>query len=445
MNRRLPVVAVVGRPNVGKSTFFNRVLGQRAAIVDDRPGVTRDRNFARADWTGHEFFIVDTGGVIEGSDEPMDRQIRAQALTAVEEADLILFVVDGQAGIHPLDQRLTDVLRGSGRPVIVVVNKVDNLPGDVAHHEFWSLGLGEPSPVSAISGQGSGDLLDRVVASLPEDPGEAPDDEALKVAVIGKPNVGKSSFVNRLFGEERVVVSDVPGTTRDPVDSRLRYHGRDVVFVDTAGLRRQSRISDSVEYYSSLRTARVIRDAQVCLLLVDASEGIHQQDLKILESAWEAGCGVVVAVNKWDLIDKEENPTPRMERELRARTPLLQWVPIVFISAATGLRVRKTLDLILEVAQERRRRIPTHEVNEVLEGLFRRQPPPHSRGRPVKLRYATQADTEPPTFVIFSNIPDAIPDHYLRYLQNGFRKAWGFKGIPLRIRLRASSEGRGSA
>ncbi|TVR58776.1 MAG: ribosome biogenesis GTPase Der [Gemmatimonadales bacterium] len=442
MSRRLPVVAVVGRPNVGKSTLFNRVLGERTAIVDNRPGVTRDRNFAQADWAGHEFFIVDTGGVIEGSDEPMDRHIRSQALTAVEEADLILFVVDGKAGIHPLDERLTEVLRDSGRPVLVVVNKVDNLPGDVAYHEFWGLGLGEPLPVSSISGLGSGDLLDRVVAAFPEDPGEAPADGALKVAVIGKPNAGKSSFVNRLFGEERVVVSEVPGTTRDPVDSRLRYHGRDVIFVDTAGLRRQSRISDSVEYYSSLRTARVIRDAEVCLVMVDAAEGLHQQDLKIMEAAWEAGCGVVVAVNKWDLVDKEDNPTPRIERELRARATLLQFVPITFISALTGQRVRGTLDLILRVAEERRRRIPTHEVNEVMEALFRHQPPPHSRGRPVKLRYATQADTAPPTFVIFSNIPDAIPDHYIRYLHNGFRKAWGFNGVPLRIRIRASTEGR---
>jgi GTPase len=439
VSRRLPVVAVVGRPNVGKSTFFNRVLGERAAIVHDQPGVTRDRNFARADWAGREFFIVDTGGVIEGSDAPLDRQVRSQALTAVEEADLILFVVDGKAGVHPLDERLTGILRDSGRPVLVVANKMDNLPNEQGHHDFWRLGLGEPLPVSAISGKGSGDLLDRVVAALPDDPGPVDEDEGLRIAVIGKPNVGKSSFVNRLFGETRMVVSDQPGTTRDPVDSTFRYHGRDLIFVDTAGLRRQSKVSESVEYYSTLRTARVIREAQVCLVLVDAAEGLHQQDLKILEAAWDAGCGVVVAVNKWDLVDKEEHPTPRVERELRARSPLLQWVPMTFISAMTGLRVRRTLELILEVAEERKRRIPTHEVNEVLESLYQRQPPPHSRGRQVKLRYATQADTSPPTFVVFTNLPGEIPDHYLRYLYNGFRKAWTFLGVPIRIRIRGSS------
>jgi GTPase len=444
---RLPVVAVVGRPNVGKSTFFNRILGHREAIVHDEPGVTRDRNFAKADWAGHSFFIVDTGGVIEGSDEPLDRQVRDQALTAVEEADVILFVVDGKDGVHPLDERLAEVLRGRERPVLVVVNKMDNLPHDPGHHDFWRLGLGEPIPVSAISGKGSGDLLDRVVHAFPEDPGEGRADAAdLRIAVIGKPNVGKSSFVNRLFGEERMVVSEVPGTTRDAVDSTLRYHGRNLVFVDTAGLRRQSRISESVEYYSSLRTARVIREADVCLVLVDAVQGVHHQDLRVLEAAWEAGCGVVLLVNKWDLADKEEIPTERFEKGLRARAPVLAEVPILFVSALTGQRVRRTLELILEVAEERTRRIPTHEVNEVLAKLVRHQPPPHSRGRQVKLRYATQADTSPPTFVVFSNLPREVPEHYIRYLRNGFRRAWRFRGVPIRIRLRSSgSRDRSSA
>jgi GTPase len=439
VSRRLPVVAVVGRPNVGKSTFFNRVLGERTAIVDDQPGVTRDRNFARADWAGRSFYIVDTGGVIEGSDEPLDRLVRGQALAAVEEADLILFLVDGKAGIHPLDERLTDVLRDSGRPVLVVVNKMDNLPRDQSHHEFWRLGLGEPVPVSAISGKGSGDLLDRVVEALPEVVDLPAEEARIRVAVVGKPNVGKSSFVNRLFDEERMVVSEVPGTTRDPVDSTLRYHGKDLVFVDTAGLRRQSRIAESVEYYSSLRTARVIRESDICVVLVDAADGLHGQDLKILESAWEAGCGVIVGVNKWDLVDKEAFPTEEVERAFRARAPILQWVPIIFISALTGQRVRKVLDLVLVVAEERRRRIPTPEVNEVLDELYRRQPPPHSRGRQVKLRYGTQAEAAPPTFVLFSNLPGEIPEHYVRYLRNGFRARWGFHGVPMRIRLRSSS------
>ncbi|MEX2530303.1 MAG: ribosome biogenesis GTPase Der [Gemmatimonadota bacterium] len=440
MSKRLPIVAVVGRPNVGKSTFFNRVLGHREAIVDDRPGVTRDRNFSHADWAGHEFLIVDTGGVVEGSDEPLDRQVRDQALVAVQEADVVLFLVDGKQGVHPLDERLAEILRNPPCPLLVVVNKMDNLPADPAHHDFWRLGLGEPVPVSAISGKGSGDLLDRVVSLFPEGPPLEEDEENLRIAVIGKPNVGKSSFVNRLFGEERMVVSDVPGTTRDPVDSTFRYHGRNLVFVDTAGLRRQSRVSESLEYYSSIRTARVIREAEVCLVLVDAQEGATQQDLKIVESAWEAGCGVVLGINKWDLVDKEETSAEAAERALRMRAPILGSVPVLFLSALTGQRVRRTLDLILRVAEQRTRRIPTHEVNEVLEGLVGHQPPPHSRGRQVKLRYATQADTSPPTFVIFSNLPSEVPAHYVRYLQNGFRKSWGFEGVPIRVRLRASSD-----
>lgn len=441
MSHALPVVAVVGRPNVGKSTFFNRVVGRRVAIVDDRPGVTRDRNFARADWAGQGFFVVDTGGVIEGSDEPLDQAVRQQALAAVQEADLILFLVDGKVGVHPLDEKLAEVLRKADRPVLLVANKMDNLPNDPAHHDFWSLGMGEPIPLSAISGKGSGDLLDRLVEALPEAVVPAAEEGAVRVAVVGKPNVGKSSFVNRLFGEERVVVSEVAGTTRDPVDTPMRYHGRSLVFVDTAGLRRQSKVKDSLEYYSSLRTDRVVREADVCLLLVDASEGtLTHQDVRIAELAWEAGAAVVLLVNKWDLVEKETNTAPRFEKTMRERYPFLSWVPMVFVSALTGQRVRKVLDFVLEVADERQRRIDTHEVNEVLEVLVRRQPPPHHRGRPVKLKYGTQVATAPPTFALFANYPRAVPDHYIRYLHNGFRARWPFTGSPLRLRIRGSRD-----
>jgi GTPase len=436
MSGRMPIVAVVGRPNVGKSTFFNRVLGERLAIVDDLPGVTRDRNFARADWAGRAFFIVDTGGVIEGSDEPLDRAVRQQALVAVQEADVILFVVDGKTGVHPLDEKLGDILRASGKPILLVVNKVDNLPTEQSHVDFWRLGLGEPIPVSAISGKGSGDLLDTIVASLPKaEPGDA-EEGVVRVAVIGKPNVGKSSFVNRLFDEERMVVSEVPGTTRDPVDSTLQYHGRTLVFVDTAGLRRQSRVTDAIEYYSSLRTARVIREADVAVLLVDGSDGLHVQDIRVAEAAVNAGCGLILLFNKWDLVEKETKTAQQMEKEVRARAPFLQWVPILFTSTLTGQRVRKTLEKILEVEQARLRRVPTHEVNEVLEKMVRRQPPPHARGRAVKIKYGTQVSVAPPTFLVFSNLPEEIPDNYLRYIENGFRREWGFVGAPLRIRFR---------
>ncbi len=440
MTGKLPIVAVVGRPNVGKSTFFNRVVGRKLAIVDDQPGVTRDRNFAKADWAGRQFFIVDTGGVIEGSDEPMDRLVREQAMAAVSEADLILLLVDGKLGPHPLDERLADLLRAKRRPVLVIVNKVDNYPTDTSWNDFWSLGMGEPIPVSSASGKAMGDLLDKIIAALPEAPEDTDDDDTIRIAVIGRPNVGKSSFVNKMFGEERMVVSDVPGTTRDSVDTPLTYHGHDLVFVDTAGLRRQSKVKDSLEYYSALRTARVLQEADIALALVDATEGsIAIQDLRVIEMAWEAGCGVVIVVNKWDLMEKETMTAPHFEKAARDRAPFLNWVPFLFTSAKTGQRVHKALDLVLEVQEQRTRRIDTHEVNEALEELNKRQPPPHSRGRAIKLRYGTQVSVDPPTFVLFSNLPRELPDHYVRYLMNGFRERWGFMGSPIRIQLRASA------
>lgn len=441
MTDRLPVVAIVGRPNVGKSTFFNRVIGRRVAIVDDQPGVTRDRNFSHADWAGRDFRIVDTGGVVEGSDDGMDVAIREQAMLAVEQADVILFLVDGKAGVQPLDERLAEVLRKTAKPVLLVVNKVDNLPHDQSHLEFWSLGIGEPIAVSALSGKGSGDLLDQLLEHFPEAADVDFDDATIRVAVVGKPNVGKSSFVNRLVGEERTVVSEVAGTTRDPIDSEFRYHGKRLVFVDTAGLRRQARVNDSIEYYSALRTDRVIFSSQVCVLLVDASEeDLHAQDVKIAEKAWEAGRGLILIANKWDLVAKDTMTAPDWERKVRERIPFLQWVPIIFTSALTGQRVRRCLDTILEVNDERSRRIDTHEVNEVLENLVRRQPPPHHRGRAVKVKYATQASVQPPVFALFANFPKAIPAHYIRYLHNGFRDAWSFMGTPIRLRLRSGKD-----
>jgi GTPase len=437
----LPVVAVVGRPNVGKSTFFNRVLGQRLAIVEDRPGVTRDRNFARANWAGRQFLIVDTGGMVEGSDEPMERLIRDQVLLAIGEADLVVHMVDGKVGPHPLDYQIAERLRRTEKPSMLIVNKVDNLgsPAALAHHEFWDLGLGEPYPVSSLSGKGSGDVLDAIVAHLPEVLEEEVE-AGLRVAVIGKPNVGKSSLVNRLLGEERLVVSEVAGTTRDSIDTLLRYHGRPLVFVDTAGLRRQARIEENVEFYSAIRTERAIERADVCLLVIDATEPIHNQDLKIAHKAWDAGCGLILAANKWDLVEKETMTAPNFEKSLREKAPFLRWVPIIFASALTGLRVQKTLSLILEVDAQRNRRISTHEVNEVLRELVSRARPPHVQGQAVKLLYGSQVATAPPQFVLWSNLPEGIPESYLRYLQNGFRERWGFHGVPLRISLRQRRE-----
>lgn len=425
---------------MGKSTLFNRIVGRRKAIVEDTPGVTRDRNFERADWAGREFYVVDTGGLEPDASEPMAAAIRRQVEAALAEAEVVAFVVDTKDGVQPLDLKIADLLRKTEVPVVLLVNKVDNLPDDLSYLDFWELGLGEPQPVSALSGKGSGDALDAIIAHLPEV--DEPPEEALSVAVIGKPNVGKSSFINKLLGEERLVVSETAGTTRDSIDTLMRYHGRTLAFVDTAGLRRQSRIHEDLEFYSALRTERAVERADVCLLLVDGTEPVHVQDLKIAEKAWNAGCGLLVVVNKWDLVEKDNVTAPAFERYIRERAPSLRWAPVVFTSALTGMRVHKTLDRLLEVAEERGRRIPTSEVNDVLQELADRQPPPHYRGRPVKLLYATQGGTNPPSFVIFVNQKLGITDNYQRYLYNGFRDRWGFVGSPIRIKFRSRKERR---
>jgi len=440
MRAGIPTVAIIGRPNVGKSTLFNRLLGERRAIVDDRPGVTRDRNFALAEWTGRSFFLVDTGGLEPDSGEPMSSAIRRQVEAAMIESDLLLFVVDGKTGPHPVDFRIAEVLRHADRPVLLVVNKVDDLPDDIAHYDFWELGLGEPAPVSAMIGKASGDLLDAVIAGLPPvQPGEA-EDGPLHVAVVGRPNVGKSSFINRLLGEDRLVVSEDAGTTRDSIDTPLLYHGRQLVFVDTAGLRRQARIERGLEYYSALRSERAIARADVCLLLIDSTEEAPVQDLRIAEKAWRAGCGLIVVANKWDLVKKETQTAVEWERALKRRVPSLSTVPVLFASALTGQRVHRVLDVVLRVADARVHRVATRQVNDVVAELAARVPPPHYRGAPVRFLYATQAATAPPTIVIFANYPKEVPEHYVRYLRNGFRQRWGFEGSPIRIRLRSRSE-----
>jgi GTPase len=441
MRHGLPTVAVVGRPNVGKSTFFNRVIGQKLAIVEDQPGVTRDRNFARAEWAGRAFYLVDTGGIEVDTEEQIPAAVRHQVEAAITEADLIVFVVDGILGPHPVDARIADMLRATSKPVMLVVNKMDKWPEDQSHLDFWQFGLTEPIPVSSVSGKGSGDLLDELVARLPEQSADETNEETLYVAVVGKPNVGKSSFINKLLGEDRLVVSDVAGTTRDSIDTPYRYHGRTLVFIDTAGLRRQSKIDPGVEYFSSLRTQRSIDRADVCILMIDATEEeVLIQDLRIAEKVWSAGASLVIVVNKWDLLEKETGTAEKFEKKFKERAPQLRWVPMIFTSALTGQRVNKVLDHVIEVADARKKRVPTRAVNEVIKELAIHQPPPHYRGFPVKLLYATQADTQPPTFVIFVNHPKALPESYLRYLHNGFREAWGFRGTPLRIRLRARRE-----
>jgi GTPase len=429
----VPVVALIGRPNVGKSALFNRIVGTQSAIVSDEAGTTRDRHFAEAEWAGRTFWLVDTGGVTEDPRAPMDIEIKKQVMQAIAEADLLLFVVDAKAGVHPMDARVVDMLREAQKPWLLVANKADD-PRSTDFYEFYRLGAGDPIPVSAANGKNSGDLLDVVVERMPAAPPEEQD--ALRVAVVGRPNVGKSSFVNRLLGENRLVVSDVAGTTRDAIDTPMRYHDRTIIFVDTAGLRRQSRVDDGIEFYSSLRTRRAIERADICLLMIDAVEGLQNQDLKIANLAWESGRGLIVIVNKWDLKEKGDKTAAHFERDAAERVPFLAFVPFLFTSAKTGQRVSKVLDQIVEVDAERSKRITTSQVNTTLEALVSRRQPPQAAGREIKLMYATQVETAPPTIAVFGNHPELLAEHYVRYLHNGFREAWGFTGNPLRIVLR---------
>jgi GTP-binding protein len=421
---------------VGKSLLFNRIIGESTAIVSDEAGTTRDRHFGRAEWAGRNFWLVDTGGLVEDSNRPIDAQIRHQVMQAIEEADLLLLVVDAKNGMHPSDARLVDMLRHQRKPWIVVANKVDN-PASTDFFEFYALGAGDVVPVSAQNGKGSGDLLDVVVARIPEMPQE--ESQAIRVAVIGRPNVGKSSFVNKLLGEERLVVNEEAGTTRDSIDSPMRYHDQDLVFVDTAGLRRQSKIDEGVEFYASLRSRRAIESAQVCILMIDAAEGLENQDLKIATLAWEAGRGLIMVVNKWDLFEKDAKSADKFRKEAIEKVPYFAFIPFLFTSAKTGLRVNKVLDLVLEVHAQRTRRISTSQVNDALEQMLARRQPSQAAGREVKLNYATQVEIEPPTIAIFGNHPELIQEHYIRFLHNGFREMWGFTGSPLRIIMRRKS------
>jgi GTP-binding protein len=431
----LPVVAIVGRPNVGKSSLFNRLADGDAAIVSDEPGTTRDRHFTRAEWNNRAFWLVDTGGLRDDSKIPMDLEIKKQVVQAIGEADLLLVVLDAKTGVHPSDARVVELVRESGKPWLVVANKVDD-PRNTDYYEFYSIGAGEPFPVSAQNGKNSGDLLDEIVNRLPPPLDDQLADD-LRVAVVGRPNVGKSSFINKLLGEDRLVVSEDAGTTRDAIDTPFTYHGRRMIFVDTAGLRRQARVDDGVEFYSSLRTRRAIDGADICLLLLDATEGLHNQDLKIATLAWEAGRGLILVVNKWDIKEgKADKSAAEFEKECAEKAPYLRFVPMVFVSALTGMRVTRVLEVIAEVDAQRQKRVPTSQVNDALQQLLARRQPPQVAGHEVKLNYATQVETGPPVIAVFGNNPEMVQEHYIRYLHNGFREFWSFKGSPLKILLR---------
>jgi GTPase len=431
-----PTIAIVGRPNVGKSTLFNRIVGGRRAIVSEQAGTTRDRHFGEAEWGGRTFWIVDTGGLVPDSSGSMDRAIRRQVELALTESDLIVFLVDGKEGLLPVDRAIADRLRSADRPVLLVVNKLDDLERSTAHYDFYELGFGEPLGMSAAVGKGSGDVLDAIIARLPPRKGDEAD-PAIGVAVVGRPNVGKSSLANRLLGEERHLVAPEAGTTRDAIDALLRFRGKALNFIDTAGLRKRTKVEDDIEFYASLRTRRAIDRADVCVLVVDAALGLHTQDLRIATEVWDRGAGLIIAVNKWDLIEEKDANTARRGQEVLAeQAPFLRDVPFLYVSALTGQRVRNLLDLILEVAADRARRVPTSEVNRVLEQLVQRAAPPQKPGEEVKLLYASQIGTAPPTFAIVSNRPDEVPESYQRYLVHGFRAAWRFAGSPVRLKFK---------
>jgi GTP-binding protein len=433
----LPVIALVGRPNVGKSALFNRIVGENSAIVSDEAGTTRDRHFARAEWNGRQFWLVDTGGLADNPRIPMDLEIKRQVLQAIEESDLLMLVVDAKAGLHPSDTRVVELLRDARKPWVLVANKVDD-PASTDFYEFYELRAGDPVPVSALTGKNSGDMLDVLVERIPTAAEEVPD--ALRVAVVGRPNVGKSSLINRLLGEERLVVADTAGTTRDAIDTPMIFHGREVIFVDTAGLRRQTKIDDGIEFYSSLRSRRAIERANICVLLIDATEGeFHNQDLTIANMAWEAGRGLIVVVNKWDLVEKDDKATHKFEKKAHEKAPFLKHVPFLFTSALTGQRVSRILDVIQLVDEQSQIRISTSQVNERLAELLARRQPSQAAGREVKLNYATQVSVAPPTIAFFGNHPDLVEEHYVRFLHNGFRETYPFTGNPLRILLRRKS------
>ena len=427
-------VALIGRPNVGKSTLFNRIAGGRKAIVDERPGSTRDRHFGKAEWNGRAFWLVDTGGLLPSSDEPMDAAIRTQVEMAVAAADVVLLLTEVDVGPAPADQEIAEYLRGKGKPVILVVNKADQLAKETRHLAFWELGLGDPVPVSAATGKGVGDLLDVVAAALPEAP-EPETEDAVAVAVVGRPNVGKSSLVNRLLGEDRHIVAPEPGTTRDAIDSPLTYKGRTLTFIDTAGLRRRGKIDEAVEFYALLRTQRAIERADVCVIVVDAADGLHTQDLKVAAQAWDAGTGLVVAVNKWDLVEKDTKTAEAGRKKAVERAAFLADVPFIFLSALTGQRAAKVLDAVLEVAEARRGRVQTAEVNRAIKEMVAERQPPQAGGAEVKLLYGSQIGEAPPTFAIVSSRPDSIPDSYRRFVINGLRARFGFLGTPIRLRF----------
>lgn len=431
------IVAIVGRPNVGKSTLFNRLVQRRDAITDSVAGVTRDRHYGRVDWTGREFSIIDTGGYVEGSDDVFEGEIRRQVGLAIDECNLILFVVDIDAGLTDFDKEIAGLLRKTKKPVILVANKVDN-PTKVAEAaDFYKLGMGEPYGISSINGSGTGDLLDKVVAELPKEQDTPDEEEGLpKLAIVGRPNVGKSSLVNAMFQEERNIVTDQAGTTRDTVNTRFSKFGMDFVMLDTAGVRKKTKVSEDLEFYSVMRSVRTIENADVCLLVIDATLGIEAQDLSIFNLIQKNRKGVVVIVNKWDLVEKETNTMRDFEQKVKKRLAPFVDIPIFFTSAITRQRVLKAVEEALEVYQRRITKISTSKLNDKLLPILKDNPPPMTKGKEIKIKFITQLPTHAPSFAFFANLPQYIKDPYKRYVENQMRKIFDLSGVPVQLFFR---------
>ncbi|MCP4683897.1 MAG: ribosome biogenesis GTPase Der [bacterium] len=431
-----PTVAIIGRPNVGKSSLFNRFLKKRIAVVDPESGVTRDRNYSECDWNGREFRLVDTGGMVPDTKNAMERAILDQSDFAIHEADLVLMVVDTLVGVDQADERLARIMHTAGKKCMLVANKVDN---DILVHDtygFARLGLGDPHPVSATVGLGVGDLLDAIVERLPE-PEAAPEDaDVIRVALVGRPNVGKSSFINRLLGENRLIVSDKAGTTRDAVDTPMELNGRKYTMVDTAGLRRKYKVNENIEFYTNLRVIRAIESCDVAVIMVDAAAGLSVQDQRILDQVLEARRAAVLAVNKWDLIEKDDLTADRFTADLKERLAQQSFLPIIYISALSGQRVKKVMSLVDRVHSEHHRRIPTSKLNDFLQKAFAKRKPPAVQGKYIQFKYVTQSETAPPTFVFFVNRPEMVRKEYMRYLTNRLRDEYGFEGSPIRLKCR---------
>jgi GTP-binding protein len=429
-------VAIVGRPNVGKSTLFNRLLEQRKAIVEDTPGVTRDRQYGIADWNGKSFYVIDTGGFVPDSEDIFEREIRKQVQVAVEESSVVLFVVDVATGITDLDDSMADILRRSTKPVFLVVNKVDNNERLLEAAEFYSLGFEKIFFLSSISGSGTGEVLDAVTELITEEH-ELEEEQGLpKFAIIGQPNVGKSSLLNALIGEERTIVSEIAGTTRDTIHTRYKLFQKDFILIDTAGIRRKSKVHEDLEFYSVIRAIKALDEADVCLLMLDAEKGIAAQDLTIFSLAARKGKGIVVLVNKWDLVEKDTHTAKHYEKTLKERMAPFSDVPILFISAKEKTRIFKAIEVGLEVYENRKRKVPTAKLNDVLLKAIEAYHPPVVRGHPIRIKYITQLPTVVPSFAFFSNFPDEIKTPYKNYLENKLREHFNFKGVPVRIFFR---------